>query len=502
MDSCEYQVTIKSANQKVADYVLVCLSNWTVQRLKQHISDTHICKPTVDEQRLIYAGNLLKDSQILKQIFFRDSLCTELTNSSKTDFTIHLVCSTLKATSSDISRTNRPQNQLLSGQSSSSTNTAPVQGATNNVRNTNDGSQDVMTAPSADHVSGSDQGASSGTRGSINLISALNESTPVILSASTPTHSTMESTTTPAAQPDASLPSMTSRAAIVQDLLQSDHMRQQMAIFQQMAYVVAAQIAHNLSNNNVNIGNITANGNQYPGSRLTNFVPSFEAQSAPNLHVPISSSNIPLNIPQMPYGGNRITAQLVRPNQVREAHDGLHQNENINNENNAENQVLADQAGAQFDFDAQMQAAAGAAPVPDQPVGPQPDQDVAMIQHDVIDWIYYSIRAIVLMGALYIHASMFRLLFLAGLLAIAYFFHRTSAGRPAVNNVREQVDARQQPRAQEDGARQQQQDANQNDNPEADLAGENQQERANNRVSFFKLCYLVVTDFLASLVPE
>lgn len=277
-------------------------------------------------------------------------------------------------------------------------------------------------------------------------------------------------------------------------------MREQMAVFQQLAYVVAAQIAHNLSNNNVNIENITTNGTQPLAGRSTNMIPSFGGQPALNIQVSASSMNTPLNIPQIPYGGNR-----------PQPRDGIHQNENLNNENNAENQVLVDQARAQFGLDAQVQAAAGAAPVPDQPVGQQPDQDVAVIQHDVIDWIYYSIRAIVLMAALYIHASMFRLLFLAGLLAIAYFLNMTSTRRPPAPVVREHAEPRQQPQAQEDAniARQQQQpqDANHNGIPEVDLTGENQQERANNpvapgRVSFFKLCYLVVTDFLASLVPE
>lgn len=93
MDSSEYELTIKSANQKVDDYVTKCCSNWNVKRLKQHISETHINKPSIEDQRLIYSGNLLKDHEILEEIFSRDPLTnSDLTNSNKKDFTIHLVC--------------------------------------------------------------------------------------------------------------------------------------------------------------------------------------------------------------------------------------------------------------------------------------------------------------------------------------------------------------------------------------------------------------------------
>lgn len=147
------------------------------------------------------------------------------------------------------------------------------------------------------------------------------------------------------------------------------------------------------------------------------------------------------------------------------------------------------------------------------------------MQHDVIDWVYYSVRAALLMAALYIHASMFRLLFIVGLLAIAYFFNRRSARRnnnvvinrqEAANpNVREVNIAdfnnappgnavqRQRPR---EGAGGQVADDNLGDEQRAEGEGENilnaQDERVPDRLPILKFCYLVLTDFLASLVPE
>ena len=157
-------------------------------------------------------------------------------------------------------------------------------------------------------------------------------------------------------------------------------------------------------------------------------------------------------------------------------------------------------------------------------------------QHDVIDWVYYSIRAMVLMTALYINASIFRLSFLAVLLALAYYLSRRSARRTAqqlnqqngprprgqeANNVDPQVqparqhpegpvpDLQDQPSAQgssirrrlRDGGTVDERTSSDNDNVGEDLA---QNERGVQRrgVFFLKLCYLVITDFLASLVPE
>ena len=418
MNASEYQITIKSANQKVDDYVTSCESDWTVQRLKQHISETHINKPRIEEQRLIYAGNILKDLQTLKQIFFRDSLCTELTNSSKTDFTIHLVCS---QNSTPLSATSKINQSLASDNQAArvvdSNQTSNAQGATE------------PPSPAGD---------------------------PQIF----PIH---RHRTTAA---------MTRPHEIAENFFQTDHMRQQMASFQQLANLVAAQLVQNAA-----LSGETVNS---PG-------PDFDML---NLAPPV----------------------IVRDPDIGRIDAG---------------------AGILGQVPLEQPVIQQPAAMPANQMGNQEAQEA---QHDVIDWVYYSIRAMVLMTALYINASIFRLSFLAGLLALAYYLSRRSARRTAqqlnqqngprprgeaANNVEPQMqpvlqhpegpipDLQDQPVAQgglirrrpRDGGTVDERTPSDNDNVGEDLA-QNERRVQQRGVSFLKLCYLVITDFLASLVPE
>lgn len=426
MDSSEYQVTIKSANQKVDDYMTKCRPDWTVQRLKKHISETHVNKPAVEDQRLIYAGNLLKDTHTLKQIFFRDSLCTELTNSEKTDFTIHLVCYTLapKSTTSNLANGIGKQ-------------------ATNSSRPTT--SAPTFNSPSSSTPTGSAISTTTNhqttSRHTANISTPSQQQAPIDRNAlpNTLLTTNINSTLSLGGQSSSATQTTSQQAEMVRNLMQSDQMRQQMAAFQQLAYIVAAQIVDNISNNN--LGSLTTNNDQI----------SHQA-NAPGVGEP-----------------------------------------------------------GQFEFGVQP------AQVVDQPVL-QPDQEAPIMQHDVIDWFYYSMRAAILMAALYIHASMFRLLFIVGLLAIAFFFNRRSARRAQANHRQNH----QQP-PQDHAVGQHQQAAqgggelrrrNPNRDYEAHENGDQlleqhvegtpqaQDEVAPGRVPFLKLCYLVITDFLASLVPE
>lgn len=479
MNSSEYQVTIKSANHKVDDYVTKCNPIWTVQRLKQHISETHVNKPRVEDQRLIYAGNLLKDSFTLKQIFFRDSLCTELTNSNKTEFTIHLVCHTHQQRSS-------------SGFIASGSNAQ----ATSSTRTVTSASSNILSASTTSTQANTNQTHASNTS---------NTPRPTLIQATANINNPMNS-------PDNRIPAgqqatldAAQQAEMVQNLMQSDQMRQQMAIFQQLACIVAAQIANNVANNrnNSNTGAINDGASQAP-----NLIPLINGQTL-NVQITTSPNNnhIATTAAQMLYAGNRQQTHFVSAN-AHEARAGVHQNDNINNENNANGAGVGEPA-AQFGVGAQMQAPAA---VVDQPA-PQPDQEVPIMQHDVIDWVYYSIRAAVLMAALYIHASMFRLLFIVGLLAIAYFFNRRrvpARQEPQPRPQEPQVVAPQGV-AQDDGDLRrrdnnrggEQQNVGDNNNNEI---GGNIQDRVQTvvpgRVPFLKLCCLVITDFLASLVPE
>lgn len=488
MNSSEYQVTIKSANQKVDDYMTKCRPGWTVLQLKQHISETHINTPRVEDQRLIYAGNLLQDTQTLKQIFFRDSLCTELTNSSKTDFTIHLVCysHTYRSAGGNPSSSN-------GAQASSSRPSPPAANIPSSTPATNSAPTGLNRARPAN--------ASITTR-----ITITNQQTPVTRIAPI---ASLNNQNILSAAPSATL-NATQQSEMIQNLMQSDQMRQQMALFQQLAYMVAAQIATNLANSSTNNNPSPRNStsNETLGNRV--HMPATDGQT---LNVRITNSPIASAASQLLYADNRQQAQFVQ-NDARETSAAtVHQNENINNENNINAPGVAEPAGAQYGFGGQIQG--GPAPVVEQPA-PQPEQDAPMMQRDVIDWVYYSIRAAGLMFALYIHASMFRLLFIVGLLAIAYFFNRR---RVLPANRHEAAQPQPPPQQLNPGGEQQANQENgelrrRNVNPgEQPNAGDNVNNdtgevlRARDevnpaRVPLLKLCYLVVTDFLASLVPE
>lgn len=492
MNSAEYQLTVKSANQKVDDYTLNCRSDWTVSRLKQHISETHVNRPNIKDQRLIYAGNLLKDSLTLRQVFFRDSLCTELTNSDKTDFTIHLVCS---------NSSHKPQPASRLG-SSPLTTTQPA--------------QERSARPDQANLASSGQ-----TNGAPRATNNAANQTPTFRMSSTQMHD------------------------IVSNLMQSEQMRQQLATLQQLANSVATELTQNL----------TASLNDQASAR----------QMIPQTHFPLLLSQLPglLNFGQPidisthattspPIGSVSQTDQDLVANFAfnRLANNGAptYEEHNLTGDNNVNDTELRHQpVGHQTDFghpeQAQPPAAvadlhqprvqAPQAPIIEQPVPAQPRiQPVnadPVLQHDVIDWVYYSIRAMVLIAALYIHASLFRLLFIFGLLAIAFFFSRRSNRRqnqPAaglnVAQVQQAINAENRGMADNDvhleqGGNLRRRRVEGENAPNGDSGGPNVGEGGADggaagieeggqvgqvRVSFLKLCYLTVTDFLASLVPE
>lgn len=482
MNSSEYQLTIKSANQKVDDYVAQCSSTWNVYRLKQHISETHINRPRIEDQRLIYAGTLLKDSWFLKQIFFRDSLCTELTNSSKTDFTIHLVCytppsKTSASSSSTVSNTNPPQTSNTGGQSNSGNTARPTS-------STNLSNRSTIQA-----------------QGNVDRVQPANTPSPVPTNSQNYNHDQHQA---PIDRNNPATPSnnsnqttiftSTQHVEMIQNYMQSEQMRQQMAIFQQLAYVVAAQIANNVTNSR-NLAPI----NYDQASQSPIMTPAFDFQAL-NVQTTASQNNnfIAATSSQLLYAGNRQQTHFVRA----DASGGVHPNENMNDENNDNAPgVVGEPAEPQLRFE-QVHGRLR------ELVAPPPDPQG--LQHDVIDWIYYSTRAIILMGALYLHATWFRLLFIITLLAMAYAFNRRRfpprQEQPQQVQPRNHAPAFQPPDQTEVRRRNtngeelpQTQGANEADEL---VQGRIQEEAAPGRIPFLKLCYLVVTDFLASLVPE
>ncbi|XP_063050188.1 homocysteine-responsive endoplasmic reticulum-resident ubiquitin-like domain member 2 protein, partial [Engraulis encrasicolus] len=62
-------LVIKAPNQKYNDQTISCFSDWTVEKLKAHLSHVYPSKPSSKDQRLVYSGRLLSDDLQLKDVF-------------------------------------------------------------------------------------------------------------------------------------------------------------------------------------------------------------------------------------------------------------------------------------------------------------------------------------------------------------------------------------------------------------------------------------------------
>ncbi|XP_051575830.1 homocysteine-responsive endoplasmic reticulum-resident ubiquitin-like domain member 2 protein isoform X1 [Myxocyprinus asiaticus] len=61
-------LVIKAPNQKYDDQTINCFLNWTVEKLKKHISNVYPSKPSSKDQRLVYSGRLLQDHLQLSDV--------------------------------------------------------------------------------------------------------------------------------------------------------------------------------------------------------------------------------------------------------------------------------------------------------------------------------------------------------------------------------------------------------------------------------------------------
>lgn len=59
---------VKASNQQFDDQTIKCEPSWTIRRLKGHLTEVYPGKPSTDEQKLIYSGQLLSDSVVLKDV--------------------------------------------------------------------------------------------------------------------------------------------------------------------------------------------------------------------------------------------------------------------------------------------------------------------------------------------------------------------------------------------------------------------------------------------------
>ncbi|XP_008278903.1 homocysteine-responsive endoplasmic reticulum-resident ubiquitin-like domain member 2 protein isoform X2 [Stegastes partitus] len=94
-------LVIRAPNQKYDDQTINCYQNWTVEKLKAHLSDVYPSKPSSKDQRLVYSGKLLLDHFTLKDVLRKDEY-----------HMLHLVCASRTPPSSPKpprSRSNKPQ---------------------------------------------------------------------------------------------------------------------------------------------------------------------------------------------------------------------------------------------------------------------------------------------------------------------------------------------------------------------------------------------------------
>uniref|UniRef100_A0A336K6F1 CSON002681 protein n=1 Tax=Culicoides sonorensis TaxID=179676 RepID=A0A336K6F1_CULSO len=70
MESLVSPVTliVKSCNQQFEDQEIRCELNWTIRKLKQELAEVYPTKPRTEEQKLIYSGQLLHDTVVLKDV--------------------------------------------------------------------------------------------------------------------------------------------------------------------------------------------------------------------------------------------------------------------------------------------------------------------------------------------------------------------------------------------------------------------------------------------------
>lgn len=84
METLPVTLIVKAPNQQIEDQTIKCELSWTINKLKQHLSEVYPSKPPKNEQKLIYSGQLLSDSLILKDVLRQYE--------GQETHTVHLVC--------------------------------------------------------------------------------------------------------------------------------------------------------------------------------------------------------------------------------------------------------------------------------------------------------------------------------------------------------------------------------------------------------------------------
>ncbi|KAM9724587.1 homocysteine-responsive endoplasmic reticulum-resident ubiquitin-like domain member 2 protein [Menidia menidia] len=134
-------LVIKAPNEKYEDHTISCFLNWTVERLKSHISTVYPSKPRSKDQQLVYSGKLLPDHLQLRDVLRKQDEYHMM----------HLVCASRSPPGSPM-----PQNASTSAASElrSSNNSGPSSSAST----PNPDSQSPSSSPSLSAVPGSYDG--------------------------------------------------------------------------------------------------------------------------------------------------------------------------------------------------------------------------------------------------------------------------------------------------------------------------------------------------------
>nr|XP_037284395.1 homocysteine-responsive endoplasmic reticulum-resident ubiquitin-like domain member 2 protein isoform X1 [Rhipicephalus microplus] len=129
MSTC---LVIRAPNQKFGDQQVYCSLDWSVQQLKQHLSNIYPNKPRPEDQKLIYSGQLLENEIALKDVFRMDLGKTHI---------LHLVCRTAGDSSDDshspISHmaTSEPDFEMADDSTSNVPSTSSVTSASSAINN-------------------------------------------------------------------------------------------------------------------------------------------------------------------------------------------------------------------------------------------------------------------------------------------------------------------------------------------------------------------------------
>lgn len=116
-------VIVRAPNQEILDFRVECFSSWTVRNLKEHLQKTYQGNPLPVDQKLIYSGQLLEDSAVLRDVLRHEG-------ASPCQHTVHLVCRPPKGSIQNSQRgqsssTGRPTGSNTTTTPGSSTQTVP-----------------------------------------------------------------------------------------------------------------------------------------------------------------------------------------------------------------------------------------------------------------------------------------------------------------------------------------------------------------------------------------